>query len=252
MEPDDAFTEDPEHRDTVIETSVTINGVDLIFSCFRGSLEMTGSVLTGKTYPAARFLEGVRTIFDVGANVGAASLYFHSNYPDATIYSFEPFSKSFELLSKNTATLPNIQVFNYGLMDVAQEAQLNIGAFSFGTNSIGDCIHNTTDSETIRLEEALATARSLGVTAIDILKIDTEGCELPILTNLIGELPPRAIYLEYHSDDDRRRIDALLSPDYMLYYGNIPTPHRGDLFYLRHDAIPENDRSASWGINCRE
>src|SRR5688500_19248701 len=44
-----------------------------------------------------------RTIVDVGANVGYASVYFASKYPRARIIAVEPEATDFALLKRNTA-----------------------------------------------------------------------------------------------------------------------------------------------------
>lgn len=43
-----------------------------------------------------------RVIFDLGANVGYASLFFALKYPGAEIYAFEPLSENFRMLEMNT------------------------------------------------------------------------------------------------------------------------------------------------------
>jgi hypothetical protein len=42
----------------------------------------------------------VRTIVDVGANIGCSAVFFAENYPNALIFSIEPSSSNFELLCK--------------------------------------------------------------------------------------------------------------------------------------------------------
>jgi hypothetical protein len=41
------------------------------------------------------------TVFDVGANIGMAALFFHTNNPDVRVFSFEPNPPIFELLQAN-------------------------------------------------------------------------------------------------------------------------------------------------------
>lgn len=41
-----------------------------------------------------------RIIFDIGANIGAASVYLSRKYPDVEVYAFEPVPDNFELLKK--------------------------------------------------------------------------------------------------------------------------------------------------------
>jgi len=45
-------------------------------------------------------------------------------------------------------------------------------------------------------------------------------------------------YMEYHSEIDRRRIDALLEPTHLLQGGKALHPHRGEFCYLARSALP--------------
>ena len=67
------------------------------------------------------------------------------------------------------------------------------------------------------------------------LKLDTEGAELAILQRAEDYLDRTdVVYLEYHSDDDRAAIDALLRRrGFLLYSANASTPHRGDMAYVK-------------------
>jgi hypothetical protein len=67
---------------------------------------------------------------------------------------------------------------------------------------------------------------------ISVLKIDTEGAEMAILEDLRPRLANiDAIYVEYHSEDDRRAIDAMLGERFVLYHGVADHPHRGTFCY---------------------
>jgi len=43
----------------------------------------------------------VRTIFDIGANIGQTSAVYANLFPEAVIYAFEPFPDPFEQLGRN-------------------------------------------------------------------------------------------------------------------------------------------------------
>jgi hypothetical protein len=68
-------------------------------------------------------------------------------------------------------------------------------------------------------DRALAQAQVL---TIDLLNIDTEGAELPILAALASCLAGvRVAHLEFHGEADRRAIEALLAPTHLLWSGTI-------------------------------
>ncbi len=63
-----------------------------------------------------------------------------------------------------------------------------------------------------------------------IVKIDTEGSEIDILSRM-ASFDFEAIMLEYHSEANRRKTDALLQ-DFVLVGGHIREVNRGTLKYV--------------------
>ncbi len=197
-------------------------------------------VLSGISYPDLGFLRDVRTIVDIGANIGASTLYFAEKHPQARILAFEPFLESYELLVRNVQGLPQISTFNLGLFDRDKQVPLRLGLQDSVTNSIGVGRETSNDKHVpINLRDARTVLTELGVSEVDILKVDTEGCELPIFRSL-SALAARAgvIYIEFHHEADRREIDRMLSPTHVLVLGQITSPHRGELSYALRELVP--------------
>lgn len=125
-----------------------------------------------------------KVIFDIGANIGAASLLFASLFPEAKIYAFEPVPDNFNLLARNVAPYPNIHIYPFALggedghlQMLASDSPLNFGGFSFydkGSDS----------SKTIEVEMRTPQGMlaELGLKNIDLIKVDTEGSEYNIIT----------------------------------------------------------------------
>jgi len=56
-------------------------------------------IFSGETFPTPPFdRSSVDCVFDIGANIGAASVYFSLNYPNAQVHSFEPNTYSLPIL----------------------------------------------------------------------------------------------------------------------------------------------------------
>lgn len=181
-----------------------------------------------------------RTIVDIGANIGASTLYFAGNYQQARILAFEPFLESYELLVRNVQGLSQISTFNFGLFDRDKQAPLHLGLQDSVTNSISVGSETSKDGHVlVNLREASAVLAEQNVSEIDILKLDTEGSELPILRSM-SALVARVgvIYIEFHHEADRREIDRMLSPTHVLVVGRITAPHRGELCYALRERIP--------------
>ena len=63
-------------------------------------------ILKGESYPIFDFISKPKYIFDIGANIGAASFFFAEHYPESKIYAFEPSSTILPILRKT-----NIKMF---------------------------------------------------------------------------------------------------------------------------------------------
>ncbi len=210
--------------------------VDLLCLDTTESQHNCKEILTGKAYPIVPFAKDVKVIVDIGANLGATSVYFSLFYPEAHIYAVEPQKFPFELLTRNTSFYPNTKIFNVGLYSCTKEGSLHLSWADSVTASIGHSWLNTEKTETIQLQDAAEWIREQKITSIDILKIDTEGCELPILSRLTPLLPSiQVIYVEYHSDSDRRAIDKLIGDSHVLFSARADKAHVGELVYVRAD-----------------
>lgn len=219
-----------------------------------GNLEqIVLSILGGREYPTLR-LDGwtPRTIVDVGANVGATAIFFALAYPEATIRCFEPAANTFRHLKANTAWLPTVEALPFGLSDAPAEVELYGGTAQCAQASVRLSVETRSDrSEVIELRRA---STSIGpVEGPAILKIDTEGCEVQILTDL-GERVEAfdVVYVEWHSERDRRRIDELLGGCFALWKTKAGAVHRGTAAYLNQRVIAAYPRLGILEIGAPE
>ena len=195
-------------------------------------------ILNGEAYPLLPDdvlpASSVKKIYDVGANVGASCVYWADNYPEAKIVAFEPCKDAFALLKANTSQL---SVFCFPAA-VGSSCRLD-KLFHSDEGNVCNSMH--ANQEQARSYEQIKVVKASDqITApCDILKIDTEGCEVQILATISEILDGiRAIYVEYHSEDDRVVIDTLLRDTHMLWSAKATRPHRGELCYVRHVDIP--------------
>ena len=235
----------------VVSGTIEVAGQQRPFYCHNTqlSLEALRDIYGGRTYFILPFIDNVRTIVDIGANVGASTIYFAMNYPQARILAFEPFPESYELLARNIQNMPNIIAFDYGLFDQDKQADLHLGLQDSLQGSIGACAEVSADKKvTVSLRDAKTVFVEQNVEEIDILILDTEGCELPILRS-IADLFSRVgvFYVEFHHEADRLEIDRMLRPTHLLVKGNISGPDRGELCYALRKRIP--DRINALGIS---
>jgi FkbM family methyltransferase len=232
----------------------------LPFTCAGTDIEVTfpdsgnaakhiGNILQGSDYPLLTSVEfKPDVVIDVGANIGATALFFKDSYPDAKVFCYEPSPSNFAFLRKNTARVSGTEVSNYGLGKADSQTDLFLGNFQCLQHSLHQSIETTGDTETVRIVNA---ANELGpkLNGRVLLKIDTEGCEVEILESLAQELGKiDMIYLEYHSEKDRRTIDALLASTHGLWFSQTAALHRGNLAYVSNRLVQEFPDLGKWKI----
>lgn len=121
----------------------------------------------------------IRTVFDVGANIGQSALAFHETFPHATVYSFEPVEDLYRTLCENTAGT-NTKCLKLGLGSEETEATIYLTSEGATTNSLirpKDFLR----TETISMRTLDRVVEELGVTHMDYLKIDAEGFDMEVL-----------------------------------------------------------------------
>jgi FkbM family methyltransferase len=131
-------------------------------------------------------------IFDIGANIGAFTIWLAKYFNEGKIYSFEPQRLVFQMLCGNIAINNIFNVYAYNLafskdncrIEI-QEPNYNIpndfGTFSLVNNTIND------KSEKIILDLYTIDNFVIGqqIENIDLIKIDAEGMDLQILHGAI-------------------------------------------------------------------
>jgi len=181
------------------------------------------------------FVKNIDVIVDLGANVGAAAVLFSEWYPSARILSYEPSSIQFGALVKNAKERPNIEPIQCGLSDKDESVDIGLSRVSGLANSMHIPINTNDQKETIELRDAGTTLPA----DIDLLKVDTEGNEVPIFS-AIGEKVQsiKVIYYEYHSEQDRIILEDMLSPNHIQCNSRSFLPHGGDVCWVRKDLVP--------------
>lgn len=167
-------------------------------------------------------------VFDLGANVGLFSV--QQAQRGARVYAFEPNPNCYRRLSKTTAAnnlAGTINLFNYAVGAAPGTGTLavpRVGIQASSPSTATFSIHSTTDGSIIpgaeqNVAEEFAVqitsldqmVPALGVTHIDLLKIDVEGAEAEVLQGAMNILPVvDRIVVEYHSRELRDRISACL------------------------------------------
>lgn len=226
----------------IVQVKAEVQGVSYIINIPKLEVNCINGIFKNNEYPILgcknrRNRSGTMTIIDIGANVGVFAIYAKILYPDSIVHCFEPCPHTFELLLSNIGHIPGIHAYPIGLSNRTGEAIMNIHPCNTGENSIRFKFKNNKDiifNDTIDIivQDAGEKFDNLEIKYIDILKIDTEGCEVDILKSLKNVFSTTDyILVEYHSEADRRSIDNILR-DFHLYYARAGAPGQGIIGYI--------------------
>jgi len=188
-----------------------------------------------------RFLDAhgpaCRILFDVGAHDGGWTQHALRVNPQARIHCFEPVRLHYErLLARGFP--PQVTCNASGLSDVAGTAEIFTKSLSLhDRRSPGHDDPAEAASETIQLTTLEAYCATMGITEIDLLKVDTEGHDLAVLrggARMIREGRIRRI----QSESGPRNVYArVFLRDFFLFFEGLP--------YTIHQVMPRKLAPAS-------
>jgi len=144
-------------------------------------------------------------IIDIGAGIGEYTLYAALAQPGINLFSFEPYLESFVLMQENLGlnAVTNVQVFNDAIGAATGKLILDLAGgepLQFQSH-LDKAVHieKGVTVNSISLVDALA---KLGLESCDLLKLDCEGAEYPILFGAPRSALERVqrIVMEYHDN----------------------------------------------------
>lgn len=154
-------------------------------------------------------LEGIRTVFDVGANVGQSAIEYLEGFPEADIYSFEPVADTFAQLVTETDHSNRIHPYNLGMGSEPSQATIHVNAEST-LSSIKDGRPGDRE-EIIQIDTLARFVEKNGLETIDFLKIDTEGFDLEVLAGAVPLLQQQRIHFILAECEPTSRCERFVS-----------------------------------------
>lgn len=165
---------------------------------------------------AGRVNKSIDVCFDVGANEGQSALAMRDEFPEATIYSFEPVASTFEQLKTRTQGEARIRPHMLALSDEAKTTQIYTYESSLLASLNPEAPYSSRTGAKAKLETC--TVQTLdqfcsdnGVDKIDYLKIDTEANDLKVLAGASRMLHSGVSFVsvEINSFDKARELPSL-------------------------------------------
>jgi FkbM family methyltransferase len=159
-------------------------------------------------------------VLDIGANAGYFDIMLFSKLADATVYAYEPIPSNYKLFQQNVALNPSlagrIHLFNKAVTGSPQEF-VELHMETEKENSVIASIYSDFDHKNhfdlrvpaVSLRQILEENR---IERADLVKIDCEGSEYPILYETPAACWGKIKFLtvEVHDlDQDKRNVDHL-------------------------------------------
>lgn len=172
-------------------------------------------------------------IIDAGANVGAASLWFACQYPEATIYGIEPDSENVRIARINTQRCANVQIIEaaiggvLGAVNLVADVTGRADRIQAQREQTGASAGETVEVMTIAQIVALGSRAS----ELFLVKVDIEGFESDLFTGDMSWLdrvglimiephdwmfPWRNTSLGFLRAIAERRFEVLISEDTLI------------------------------------
>ena len=165
------------------------------------------------------------TLLDVGANEGQSVVKFKKYFPNAAIYSFEPVTKTYDILKAAVAGYSNCYTFKLGIgaSDEVKSIKLydysQLNTFIPFENNKGTVADRYEDVHITTLDKIISDNN---IKKVKLLKSDTEGFEIEVMKGAEGALTNQVfeyIYLEAgFSAKDRRHVEFTVLIQYLRKY----------------------------------
>jgi FkbM family methyltransferase len=153
----------------------------------------------------------IRTFFDVGANIGQTSSLALSSFREARVFAFEPHPATFSKLVQSLGKHSRLTANNVALSNVGGPVPF----FQYSSSTLNSLIPDAQypmrrgvapEEITIDCTTLDEFCSSHGIQMIDVLKIDTEGCDLRVLQGaqqLLFARRVRFVYAEFNDMSPR-------------------------------------------------
>ncbi|MBN8602598.1 MAG: FkbM family methyltransferase [Planctomycetes bacterium] len=173
----------------------------------------------------------VRFILDIGAHVGSFTVMCHQCWPDAKIVAVEPHPDSFDLLERNTQHIPKdkLTLINAAISKESGKCMLASPVSHSRVSEYVPTIWNSMEPrpsdfglqvDSITPKDLWQLLGDVGIDEVDLLKLDCEGAEYLIVSELSAlGLMDRIGWIrgEWHSRKDNQLLANFLGQTHVFH-----------------------------------
>ena len=122
-------------------------------------------------------------VLDAGAYIGEWAQDIMDRY-NPTIHAFEPDPRNYRRLEEKSSSCPRIVAYDYGLGDRTERVRMTL---EFLGSSIfpGAAEQGDVPSAEVEIRDIAEVWQSLGLERVDLMKINIEGAEFPLLARTV-------------------------------------------------------------------
>ncbi len=193
----------------------------------------TKLIIENTCYPKIPWNEPPQIIVDLGGHTGEFSVINRIYFPDAEIHCYEPNPQLLECLDYNATR------YGFHIHPVAVHPSQGGKGKLIGSEygPVAYSLYKTARQTDEIIEVNLIPAASV-VHKSNILKVDIEGREPEVIAEMDYQRI-EVIYVEFHSMEDRIKLEKLLLPTHDLCQALINHRRQGELTYIRRNSIRE-------------
>ena len=152
-----------------------------------------------------------KTVIDLGANIGLASLWFLSRFPGASVIAVEPERGNASVLRENLSTNENVlRIYEACIGGSEREVTLDSSQGEWA-NRLVEIDGDNSPEYTVPVITMDRIIQENGVECVDLLKCDVEGAEIELFENCeswISKL--RLAVVECHDNFDTDKLLELI------------------------------------------
>ncbi len=210
----------------------------------RYEIQMCKAFFIEQHYPTEYVRRPIRTLFDIGANMGLFSLACAEQFGEELqqIVAVEPSRNTFQRMRRNfmrNRVPAKVSLVNEAVGAEPAEAIFRIGQAHYSSSLEVAKVKNPRGTQKVHVTTLDELMRRFAIDTVDLVKIDVEGSELAVLQGAHRLLSTaRTLFIEVHRGFCRRSdVERVVAP-----FGFVLAPwedslerEHGDFCFVRRD-----------------